>query len=350
MGQLKYHNGTSWVYLDLPDQNNSALLSGVALTGTIDGTNKVFTSPIPFATIGVYKNGLRMRVGATNDYTITSPTQITFNTAPAVTDPATTITADITSRSSVMISGSNSFVFHEVPAGLQNGTNTAFTTAQPYNGSTLQVFRNGIRENGVTETSPSAGTFTTDLAPLSTDHWAVAYQFANGVTGNADTVDNIHASTTPAPNVLLPLNSNSQFPLTAVETNVIQISRTSVWSMSTGNATVPFDTTVFTIGNKLTRSGSSVVIGEGVSYVRVSYSLMTESAGTAAYVYSLIQRNSSGVSQSIDGSTSGFKATSETKVIPVSAGDTISLLTSLGSGAATLRANPSSTLTVEVVT
>lgn len=210
MGQLKYHNGTAWVYLDLPDQNNSSLLVDVALTGLINGTNKVFTSPIPFSTISVYRNGLRMRSGATNDYTVTGPSEITFNTAPAVTSPATTITADISSRSSVNTSGSNSFVYHEVPSGLKNGSNTAFTTAKGYIANSLQVFRNGIRDKDITEVSPSAGTFTTDLAPNANDHWEVAYQFSYGTSGNADTVDGFNASSTPIANTISPLDVNAR--------------------------------------------------------------------------------------------------------------------------------------------
>jgi hypothetical protein len=53
-------------------------------------------------------------------------------------------------------------------------------------------------------------------APLTGQALRVGYQFSTGASGNADTVDGIHASATPTANTLLPLNPNAQFPGTAL--------------------------------------------------------------------------------------------------------------------------------------
>lgn len=223
MGQLKYHDGTNWKYIDLPDQNNSSLYTNVALIGVVNGTNKVFTTPVNFATLTVYKNGVRLRPGTGNDYTITGPNQITFTTAPAVTTPETILLADLTTRATVNIEGTNSFVTHEVPTGLKNGTNLTFTTAQPYNGNSLEVYRNGIREKDIVESNPATGEFKTDVAPLATDHWEVAYQTTMATSGNADTVDGYHASVTPAANTIPVLDSSGVMPFAAFPNVVGQV-------------------------------------------------------------------------------------------------------------------------------
>lgn len=55
-------------------------ISDESLGGTVNGTNPTFTianTPVT-GTLHVYRNGLLMRVGASNDYTL-SGTTITFN-------------------------------------------------------------------------------------------------------------------------------------------------------------------------------------------------------------------------------------------------------------------------------
>ena len=134
--------------------------------------------------------------------------------------------------------------------------------------------------------------------------------------------------------------------------DTIQIIRASNVSASLTGANVAFDTTDLTIGTRLTRSGATVVIGSGVSYVKVSYTVMVESGSTAPYLYTRIRKNSSDLSQAIDASTSQFKSTSETKIIPVTANDTISIYHDIGgSGSATIRGSTSNGafMTVEVI-
>lgn len=136
------------------------------------------------------------------------------------------------------------------------------------------------------------------------------------------------------------------------DVEAIQIILTSNTAASTTPATVAFNATDLSIGTRLTRSTSTVVIGTGVSYVRVSYTVMIDSGATAPYLYTRIKKNSTEVSQAIDASTSQFKSTAETKVVPVTSGDVLSIVHDIGgSGSATIRgnANTGSFMLVEVV-
>lgn len=248
--------------------------------------------------------------------------------------------------------GRNSFVAKETPAGVKNGVNTTFTTAQPYIAGTLQVFVNGLAQSSLTtETTPATGTFTID-APSSTDDISVAYQFAASSSGNADTVDGYHANATPTANQIPVLDSNGRLPDNAnTQKHYIEIRLSSSHTVTSTDALIPFNSTSFSLGDKLTRSGSTILIGSGVSTVRVSYSLMAESANTATYLYTRINVVGTDVSQAIDasGSTGAFKSTSESKIINVLAGDTIGLRAATGAGTALLPSARPQTLLVEVI-
>ena len=67
----------------LPDQD---FVSNEAPSGTLNGTNKVFTlSNTPVKIVSVALNGLLQEAGAANDYTISGST-LTMVTAPYATD------------------------------------------------------------------------------------------------------------------------------------------------------------------------------------------------------------------------------------------------------------------------
>lgn len=88
--------------------------------------------------------------------------------------------------------GSNSFIWKETPSGTIDDINTTFSTSQPYVAGSLQVFVNGLAQSGmVTETNPATGEFDID-APLTGDDLSVQYQYAETVSGNADTLDGYH--------------------------------------------------------------------------------------------------------------------------------------------------------------
>ena len=182
---------TNWLFVNAiyaDDMFSSSITMDEALTGTVNGSNQVFTTVTPFSSIDVYKNGVRMHVG--DDFTVTGSNQITFITPPAT---GTKLTATYITGSQVMISGGNSIITKETPSGLVNGLNQGYATTNPYVPGSLQVYVNGLAQGSLVEESdPSLGTFFLDTAPLTGDNLQVSYQFTTGVTGNADTLDGEH--------------------------------------------------------------------------------------------------------------------------------------------------------------
>lgn len=161
------------------------------LSGTANGTNTVFTTAAAFTQIEVKRNGVVMHVG--DDFTVTGTNQITFTTAPA---SGAKIIASYIAGSTVPLSGTVSTVPIELASGTINGANKVFTTSRPYVGASLLVWINGILQAPTThyvETTPTTGTFTLDEAPFVGDNILVSYQYAPAATGNADTVDGLHA-------------------------------------------------------------------------------------------------------------------------------------------------------------
>jgi hypothetical protein len=161
------------------------------------------------------------------------------------------IEADLTAYSSI------SWVVGQIPSGSINGTNTVFTTTNPYIGGSLLVFRNGLYlqpgvGNDFVETNPSLGTFTMAVAPLAGANITVAYQRSISGTFNSDTVDGFHASATPTANQILVLNASAQFPDTLIGSSAY-----STWTPS-------FTSTGGSLGNG-TASGRFKRLGSRVS-------------------------------------------------------------------------------------
>lgn len=193
---------------------NASSVTDELMTGTINGSNTVFTTGSNFSGIQVYKNGVAMH--QTDDFTITGANQITFVTAPAT---GTKLTASYIIGSQTMINGSNSSILDETPAGTVNSSNTTFTTARAYIAGSLQVYINGVKQKRVThftETTPASGIFTMGDAPLTGDDIMVNYHYVQSVYGNADTVDGYHASATPKANTIPVLDSNAMVPAVAL--------------------------------------------------------------------------------------------------------------------------------------
>lgn len=189
---------------------NASSVIDELMTGTVNGSNTVFTTGSAFNNIQVYKNGVAMHL--TDDFTITGANQITFVTAPAT---GTKLTASYFIGSQTMINGSNSSISDETPAGTVNGSTTAFTTARAYIAGSLQVFINGVKQKSgthFTETTPASGIFTMGDAPLTGDDIMVNYQYIQSVYGNADTVDGYHANATPTASQIPVLDSNGLMP------------------------------------------------------------------------------------------------------------------------------------------
>ena len=129
----------------------------------------------------------------------------------------------------------------------------------------------------------------------------------------------------------------------------IQTILSSNHTMSSSSATVPFSSTQLSGGSKLTRSGNAVIVGAGVSRVRVSYSLMADSAVSAPYLFARTRINTSDLSQQLNGPAAGFMSVSETKIFNVSPGDAITIFADCGGGSAILSTGRQSFMLVEVV-
>jgi hypothetical protein len=82
-------------------------------------------------------------------------------------------------------------------------------------------------------------------APLTGQALRVGYQFSTGASGNADTVDGIHASATPTANTLLSLDSNARFDQAALPLGaVVQEAITLNVTKQTGTTLIPIDDTI----------------------------------------------------------------------------------------------------------
>lgn len=275
---------------------NASTVTDELMTGTVNGSNTVFTTGSNFSGIQVYKNGVAMH--RTDDFTITGANQITFVTAPAT---GTKLTASYIIGSQTMINGSNSTILDETPAGTVNGSNTTFTTARAYIAGSLQVFINGVKQKRTThftETTPASGIFTMGDAPLTGDDIMVNYHYVQSVYGNADTLDGYHASATPAANTIPVLDGNGNLP-------------GSSWTSYTAtinNLPVSSKTTRYNIiGKTVNLTGSMVVSGAATGLVSVNLPVAAASQSVyytgSAWSVSTGTALFSGVSQIAPGGT-----------------------------------------------
>lgn len=210
--------------------------------GSINGSNVNFTIAAAFTpgSLNVYLNGQRLKSGSGNDYVeLSTLTGFTMQYAPATGD---VLLVDYTVGSSIIMDGIDARINQETPSGSVNGSNTAFTTARGYISGSLEVYVNGLlqaKTTHVTETSPSAGTFSLDVAPIAGDIIRVSYQYAVSTGGNAQTVNGIAANTTPTANQLTPLDSNAKVPSSTLPMGVVYARKNGTSSIN--NAT---DTTI----------------------------------------------------------------------------------------------------------
>lgn len=255
---------------------STSLVQGETPGGSVNGSNTAYTTASVFATgsLRVYLNGQRLTAGSGNDYVETTQ-GFTMQYAPATGD---VMLIDYNITNTAFVIGSNSIIVQETPTGSVNGSNTSFTVLQSkYVANTLEVFLNGVEQTrGVdyTETTPGSGIFTFTAAPFTGDIVRVSYQFSTGASGNADTVDGIHANATPTANTILPLDS-SAFLLTAAlriagaQTNTIVTDQSTTATSYADLATVGPQVTV-TIGP----SGMAIAIWEAGIYNVAAVKLM----------------------------------------------------------------------------
>lgn len=157
--------------------SSASFVDGETPAGAEDGVNTTFTlanSPNPSSSLGLYRNGLRLR--QTGDYTISGNT-ITFQ-AGAVPQPNDGLLASY--RLGVTTPGVG-FVDGESPTGTIDGVNTGFTLSNsPIPASSLAVYRNGILlKSGVDYTATGAFiTFASGYVPQLGDLLQCSYRIA----------------------------------------------------------------------------------------------------------------------------------------------------------------------------
>lgn len=207
--------------------------------GSINGSNVNFTTGATFGTgsLKVYLNGQRLAPGSGIDY-VEVTQGFTMQYAPATGD---VLLVDYeTTNTTRFIQGSNSLIVQETPTGTVNGSTTLFTVLQgKYVANTLEVYLNGLQQTKTTdytETSPGSGTFTFTTAPATGQALRVGYQFSTGASGNADTVDGIHASATPTANQLLALDGSARVPQAAIALDWMKTIFCTQYNAVTGSA------------------------------------------------------------------------------------------------------------------
>lgn len=273
------------------DMNNASIIKNETPGGTVNGSNTAFTtasaSGMTTGSLDVYLNGQRLKPSG-DDFTQTS-TGFTMAYAPATGD---VLLCDYIVSGAINNVGTNSLITNETPTGTVNGSTTAFTTARAYIGSSLEVYINGLsqkRGTDYTETTPGSGIFTMATAPLTGDTIYCDYQFNLNPASNADTVDGIHANTTPVASTLLALAASGRFRGDSLVSVLLNNNETSdVVTAGVLSASTWTDTRAnqnFTV----TSSSSIIVIllnvgmqlGESASTAACGSRIVIDSAGSA---------------------------------------------------------------------
>lgn len=197
--------------IDLESALVSSQVKNEVPGGSVNSSNTAFTTAAAFQTgsLRVFKNGLRLKAGGV-DFTEGSQA-FTMVTAP---DTGDLLLVDYDTNSTAFAVGSASWVYNETPAGTIDGANATFTLASAPVAGSLQLFRDGqLMKGGSADYSISSLTITMTTAPASGSVLLAYYQSAVSSAGNADMTDGIHANATPTASNLLPLDSNTNFPV-----------------------------------------------------------------------------------------------------------------------------------------
>ena len=155
-------------------------------TGTIDGTNKVFTlvnAPASSASVQVILDGVQHYNGI--DYTVSGST-ITFVTAPIV---GTTIFSYYYN----LVSGTPTITFYaETPTGLINSTNAVYNLiASPSNVNSLLLILDGVTQYAGVDYTLVGSTTTFVTAPLTGSTLFAYYSNNSVITGGTGTVTSV---------------------------------------------------------------------------------------------------------------------------------------------------------------
>lgn len=135
---------------------------------------------------------------------------------------------------------------------------------------------------------------------------------------------------------------------------LMRLRATTNTSLSTSAVTVNLATVDLTFGTGLSQSGSSIVIGSGVSRVRVSAVIIADSMSADTYMFSRLRRNRGGTlsefTSQLQRMASGFVSNSHPPfILDVQSGDIIDLRVDIGAGSGTISNGRPQWLQVEVV-
>ena len=125
-------------------------------------------------------------------------------------------------------------------------------------------------------------------------------------------------------------------------------------SLSTSAVTINLATVDLSVGTGLTQSGSGIVIGSGISRVRVSAVCIADSMSNDTYLFTRLRRNRGGslseFTSQLNRMTSGFVSTSHPPyVLEVQSGDIIDFRADIGAGSGTISSGRPQWLQVEVI-
>ncbi len=172
-----YSDGTNIYYYDNTSTWYGLISSAVSsyiktddLSAECNGVKVLFnlTQAARAGSMRVFLNGLRQRAGGSNDYTETSSSSFTMNTAP-LTGAALVVTFIKSTASQVNVETGD-----DLSAQCDDVTTIFIVTNDKYRGGSLRIYLNGVRLNeGVTkdyiESDAGIGEFTFTVAPESDD-------------------------------------------------------------------------------------------------------------------------------------------------------------------------------------
>ena len=152
-------------------------VDGETPAGATDGTNVTFTlanSPNPAASLTFFRNGMLLL--AALDYTLTNNV-VTFSSS-GLPQPGDVLLASYRTGGTIPGVG---FIDDQTPSGAVDGSNTVFTLLQPPSpGSSLAVYRNGMRMKSSLDYSLTGSTltFVAGYAPQPGDVLQCSYRIA----------------------------------------------------------------------------------------------------------------------------------------------------------------------------
>lgn len=135
---------------------------------------------------------------------------------------------------------------------------------------------------------------------------------------------------------------------------LMRIRATTNTSLSTSAVSVNLLGLDLSVGSGLTHSGSTIVIGAGISRVKVSGVIIADSMSADTYMFSRLRRNRGGVfsefTSQLQRMASGFVSNSHPPyILEVQSGDIIDFRVDIGSGSGTISNGRPQWLQVEVV-